>query len=142
DLQQPDRLEIRAEEQSRRPQHVVAVEIARVTLGVSVKDCAAERGEAFIEAKRRQHRPMNGTLGEPQLIPVDPEPVVELTGENLSAHGTPVVARTSWVELEQCAVARASAPFARQKCLFRWNEDFSREPWLEIRGERERKRPE
>ena len=53
-IQQPDRLEVRAEEESRRPQDIVTVRVEQVLIGIAIEDRRRERGRAVIAPKARQ----------------------------------------------------------------------------------------
>ena len=89
-------------------QHVVLVRILEIPVGVAVED--TPRGvDAFgIVEKRAEHRGMQHALGEPELIPVRPEAVVELSRHLRAARRTDV-ARIEWIEAQIRTVARTAA---------------------------------
>src|SRR5437868_9738095 len=55
-IQKPDRLEVCAEEESRRPQDIVTVRIEQVLIDIAVEDRRRERRRAVIAPKARQQR--------------------------------------------------------------------------------------
>jgi hypothetical protein len=54
-----------------------------------------------------------GAFGEPELIPINPEPVVQLAVESFATHGTAMGARTLGIEFEEHAVPCATTSFPR-----------------------------
>ena len=101
DLQQPDRLEIGAEKQPRGPKHVIDVRIRRVPLDVTIENRRREPSVFVAFPHRRQGRRVHRTFGEPELVPIDPEAILEFARVSRSAVRTPMLVRLERIELEQ-----------------------------------------
>ena len=65
----------------------------------------------------RQHGCMHGPLGEPELILVNPESIVQLAAISLPAGGATMLVWRERIEVEQRAVARTAATLAREQCF-------------------------
>jgi hypothetical protein len=101
ELEQPDRLDVRAEKDARRSEDVIAIRVLQVTLGVPAEDAARQRGVARIATESVKQCRVHGTLGEPQLIPVEPEAVVQLAAVQPAADSATVLVWIERVELEE-----------------------------------------
>src|SRR6185312_9332745 len=109
------RLEIRAEEEPRRSEYVVAIRIGVVAIHVRVQDRGGKPGERPVDVERAQERRVYRALGQPQLIPVDPEPIVKLSRVHGAADAAPMRLGLERIELEQGAVSLAAASLAREQ---------------------------
>ena len=116
-LQQPDGLEIRAEENPRRPEHVVAVRIVRVALGIAMRDVACEPGVRRVPSEEVQQRGMHRAFGQPELIRVDPPAVMQIAAKDAVARRATVVVRRVRIEHELNAVVLAPSAGSRKQRL-------------------------
>src|SRR5229473_7040088 len=105
----PDGFQVRGKEQPTRPQHVVAVGVAKVALGVGPENLAGSIGRSRIVAERRQRREVRSALREPQVLVAGPMTVVPLPGEGLPAARAAVRGRIPRVEYEGSAVLGTDA---------------------------------
>src|SRR5256886_2813715 len=113
----PDGFQVRGEEQPARPEHVVAVGVAKVALGVGPENLVGSIGRSRIAAERRQRRQVRGALREPQVLVASPMAVVPLPGEGLPAPGTAVRRRIPRIEYEGGAVLGTAAAIGREQRL-------------------------
>src|SRR5438093_4749729 len=113
----PDGFQVRGKEQPARPEHVVAVRVAKVALGVGPENLVGSIGRSRIAAERRQRRQVRGALREPQVLVASPMAVVPLPGEGLPAPGTAVRRRIPRIEYEGGAVLGTAAAIGREQRL-------------------------
>src|SRR3954466_8300543 len=85
---------------------------------------------------------MHGTFGKPELIPIDPETIVELTAIRRAAPGADMNMPFEWIEREQCPVFCAAPALARQHRLLGREIEVARQQRLEISSERVSERRE
>ena len=116
-IEQPDGLEVRAEERSRRAEHVVGVGPLVVSLGVRVEDARGKCAVPRLPTQRVQGRRMDGPLGRPELRAHGPPLVVRDVVIRPPAAETPVRVRLPRVEFEQRAVLRTTAAKPREPRL-------------------------
>src|SRR6185312_1851377 len=112
ELQHPDRLEVGGEKRTRWPEHVVAVRIREVTLAVFLEHLPRERRERRIDAERGQRRRVYGALGQPELVPRDPPPVVALAAPDGAINRAAVRVRVERIEGKRSAVFGTAAAIA------------------------------
>jgi hypothetical protein len=116
ELEQPDGLEIGAEERARRPEHVVPIRVGEIPVGVTIEQAPRRIAALRIVEDDAEHRGVQHSLSEPELIPVGPEAVVQLAGL-LRAAVRADVPGVDRIEAQVRAVARAAAARAREQRL-------------------------
>src|SRR5207249_2299725 len=85
ELEKPDRFEIRRKKRPRRSERVIDVWIIQIAFRIRVEDRRREAESGGLNPDRPEQCPVNRTLRQPKLIPVDPEAVVQLAGKYLAA---------------------------------------------------------
>jgi hypothetical protein len=111
ELKQPDRLEIGAEEGTRRAEHIVGVRVVEVARGPGVEQADGERAARDVVEQHAEERAVDRPLGEPELMPIEAEAIVQLAGVLRSALRA-AMPRIERVVGEQCSVAFAAPPGA------------------------------
>src|SRR5439155_25978060 len=109
DLAKPDGFQVRREKDPRGPEHVVPVGIGAVPVGIGYEHLGRPARKAGITVQGPDERQMNGALGEPDLIPGDPRPMVSFALEPAAAAGTLVAVRAEWIETKAGAIVGAHA---------------------------------
>src|SRR5205809_5979949 len=105
----PDRFEVRGEEQPTRSQDVVLVRVSPIGPGVRAQNLDGPARRRGVLCERGQRRQVRGALCEPQVLVASPMTVVPLAGEGLLAPRTAVRGRIPRVEYEGGAVLRTDA---------------------------------
>src|SRR3954465_6484180 len=85
---------------------------------------------------------MDRALDEPELIPVNPEAVVELSRVDLSANGAAMAIWRERIELEHRTVARAAATLSGEERLLAGNVERPRACGRKLAGQAIRERAE
>src|SRR5262245_48712489 len=83
-----------------------------------------------------QCRRVDRSLCKPELVPVDPESIVQLAAIFGAASRTHVDVRLKWIERQQRSVFRATPTFARQQRFLRGEIQRTRFDQLEIGRQR------
>src|SRR2546426_2488412 len=113
----PDRFEVRGEEQPTRSQDVVLVRVSPIGPGVRAQNLDGPIRRRSVVCERRQRRQVRGALREPQVLVAGPMTVVPLPGEGLPAARTAVRRRIPRVEYEGGAVLGTDAAIGREQRL-------------------------
>jgi hypothetical protein len=135
ELEQPDRLDIRAEEDASRAEDVVAIRILEVPLGVAGEDRPRQLRVSLVAAEAVQQGGVDGALGEPEVIPVKPEAVVQLAAIDAATRAAAVFVGLERVEVEQSAVDSTASALARQHGLLARDVHVGTDQRLEVVGE-------
>ena len=114
--------------------------IDRIQLSASLV-AARTPYEVDIEAGG-QHRTVHRALGEPELVPVHPEAVVQRAAVFLAASRATMLPRAERIELEQRAVAGTATALAREERFLARKIDLVLEHAIEIGGQRSGERRE
>ena len=141
ELQQPDRLEIRAEKRARWSQYIVGIGIAEILIRVPVEQRHRRHAARLVIRDHTKQGGMEDALGEPHLIPVQAKAIVQ-TARMFASARRAHVSRIVWIEAEQRAVDRAAAARAAQQRLLAGHLRRRYEEWREVSPEPLRQRRE
>src|SRR5256886_11665516 len=100
----PDRFEVRGEEQPTRSQDVVLVRVSPIGPSVRAQNLDGPTRRRSVVCERGQRRQVRSALREPQVLVARPVTVVTLAGEGLTAPRAVVRSRAPRVEYETGSV--------------------------------------
>ena len=133
-VEQPDRLEIRAEERTRGPKHVVAIRPRQIPLGQRRENPCAERSVRRIASQEVERRTMHSTFDGPQLRAHGPPVVVLATDVVATALFAAMRVRRPRIKLEIRAVSRTPTATSGESGLLLGNRQRSFQQKTKIVG--------